>query len=91
MDRDKDLKPVGRIKKPDDPNRVYFAQIDFGVERKRQVITTPKDDGPCYNPLFKRFYTQKLIWYDDQWGWMIQGDLILFWVIFAGVVLCSIF
>lgn len=48
-----------------DKERIEFARINFGVEKRRQVIANVKDEGPFYNPLSKRFYTQKLISHEE--------------------------
>lgn len=86
VDSDKVFRDEKRSHPEDDR---YFAQIDFGVPKKKEPIQVDRDPGPCYNPLTWKFYKQKLVWYDPDWGWMIQGDLIIFWFVFIGVCIVS--
>lgn len=91
MDRDKDIKAIARMSRENDREQIRFAEIDFHFKTKREVISRVKNDGPVYNPLSKEFYTQRLIWLDPEWGWLIQFDVILIWIIFGGILIWSVF
>lgn len=79
-----------RFYEAEEEESLYFAQIDFGKPKRRPVLQFDKGRGPVYNPLTTRFYTQRLVWYDDEWGWIIQGDIILMWLVTIGIIICSI-
>lgn len=88
----KTLKRKGsRVYEVQEEENLYFAQIDFGKPRKRPILQLDKDRGPFYNPLTKRFYIQKLIFRDEDFGLIIQFDVILIWLIFGGILIWSIF
>lgn len=46
----------------------------------RDKIQQKDEREVCYNPFNVKFYTQKIIFFDEDLGWIFQLDLILMWI-----------
>jgi len=85
------MKQIGRI--PVDSNskvgEIKKEEVSF-LKRKSYISFDSGDYPPFYNPLSKKFYTQKIIYRDDCENLVIQLDLILMWVMLLGIAIWAL-